>query len=386
VDDIVVGANDNAVGGMGAVYIHFMNTDGSIDSTATITNGTANTSSIAAEDHYGYAVESLGDLDGDGVVDIAVGAFANNGGGIDRGSVHIHFLNTNGSVKSTVEINDTTTNGPVLANSDYYGSSIANMGDLNSDGVIDIAVGAYADDAGGGNRGTVHIHYMNTDGSIDSTVEINDLTANGPVLANSDFYGFALINMGDLDGDGINDIAVGGSGDDGAGSDRGAVYISYLNSNGSVKSTVEINDTTTNGPVLANSDYYGSSIANMGDLDGDGIVDIAVGAYADDAGGGNRGTVHISYLNSNGSVKSTVEINDTTTTGPVLSNTDNYGISVANIGDLNGDGITDIAVGAWLDDAGGTDRGAVHIHFLDELTYTFSGNVYTDQGVTPIAD
>jgi hypothetical protein len=139
-----------------------MNTDGSIDSTATITNGTANTSSIAAEDHYGYAVESLGDLDGDGVVDIAVGAFANNGGGIDRGSVHIHFLNTNGSVKSTVEINDTTTNGPVLANSDYYGYSVANIGDLNQDGVQDLAVTAVWDDTGGTDRGAFYIHFMNT--------------------------------------------------------------------------------------------------------------------------------------------------------------------------------------------------------------------------------
>ncbi|MEC9063027.1 MAG: integrin alpha, partial [Thermoproteota archaeon] len=89
-----------------------------------------------------------------------------------------------GDVKSTVEINDSTTNGPTLANSDQFGISIANIGDLDGDGVNDLAVGARLDNDGGANRGAVHIIFMNTDGSVDSTVEINSSTTNGPTLTN----------------------------------------------------------------------------------------------------------------------------------------------------------------------------------------------------------
>ena len=118
------------------------------------------------------------------------------------------------------------------------------------------------------------------------------------------------------------------------------------NSEGSVKSTLEINDSTTNGPDLSNNDRFGWSVANIGDLDGNGITDIVIGATQDDAGGNNRGAVHIMFMNADGSVDSTVEINSDTTNGPTLTNTDQFGYSVENLGDLDGDGVNDLAVGA----------------------------------------
>ena len=121
-------------------------------------------------------------------------------------------MNTDGSVKSTVEIDDTTTNGPTLSDNDRFGTSIANIGDLNDDGVNDLAVGAYYDDEGGTNRGAVHIIFMNTDGSVDSTAEINDSTTNGPSLDDNDQWGRSVTNIGDLNDDGVDDLAVGADG------------------------------------------------------------------------------------------------------------------------------------------------------------------------------
>ena len=206
------------------------------------------------------------------------------------------------------------------------------------------------------------------DGDVKSTVEINDSTTNGPTLTNVDKFGISVANIGDLDGDGVNDLAVGADGDDDGGTDRGAVHILYMNTDGSVDSTVEINDSTTNGPELEDDDAFGRSVANIGDLDGDGVNDLIVGADKDNAGGANRGTIHIIHMNTDGSVKSTVEINNETTNGPSMSDQDFFGFAVANIGDLDGNGINDLAVGAFGDDGGtgvGNNSGAVHLIFLE---------------------
>ena len=369
VKDIAAGAIYDGTGGnkKGAVHIMFMESDGSVKSTAVINDSTENGPDLTGGDQFGYSVENLGDLDGDGVNDLAVGAINDDEGtGTNLGAVHIIFMNTDGSVASIVEINSSTTNGPSLAASDNFGTSIANIGDLNNDGVNDLAVGALGDDGGGTNRGAVHIMYMNTDGSVDSTVEINDSTENGPTLSDDDEFGTSIANIGDLNNDGVNDLAVGALGDDGGGTNRGAVHIMYMNTDGSVDSTVEINDSTENGPDLNSNDDFGESVENLGDLDGDGVNDLAVGASKDNANGNNDGTIHIMYMNTDGSVKSTVEINAGITNGPAVSATERFGKSIAEIGDFDSNCINDLAVGAYNADDPGNNRGEVHIIFMED--------------------
>ena len=364
VNDIVVGAiYDNGDDGLryGAVHIMFMNTDGSVSKTVEINSNTTNGPALSNNDYFGYSVANIGDLNGDGISDIVAGANGDDAGGFNRGAIHIMFMNTDGSVSQTVEINSNTTNGPALSNYDYFGYSVANIGDLNGDGISDIVVGADGDDAGGFNRGAIHIMFMNTDGSVSQTVKINGNTPNGPTLNDLDYFGRSIAYIGDLNGDGISDIVAGADGDDAGGFNRGAIHIMFMNTDGSVSQTVKINGNTPNGPTLNNQDYFGRSIAYIGDLNGDGTSDIAVGADGDDAGGFNRGAIHIMFMNTDGSVSQTVEINGNTTNGPTLNNQDYFGRSIAYIGDLNGDGTSDIAVGATGDDAGGDSRGTVHI-------------------------
>ena len=80
-------------------------------------------------------------------------------------------------------------------------------------------------------------------------------------------------------------------------------------------------------------------------MDGDGIADLAVGPF-DDTNGADRGAVHILFLNSDGTVKSRQKIASGTNGGPVFADGDRFGFSVASLGDLDGDGINDLAAGA----------------------------------------
>ena len=173
--------------------------------------------------------------------------------------------------------------------------------------------------------------------------------------------------MGDLDGDGVTDLAVGANGDSDGGPGRGAAWILFLNVDGTVKGQQKISDTQGGFTgTLDDSDWFGFSGAGLGDLDGDGVVDLAVGAALDDDGGLNRGAVWVLFLNANGTVKSWQKISNTqgNFTG-VLTDSNIFGSGIARIGDLNGDGVSELAIGAQGDDDGFVDAGAVWTLFLN---------------------
>ena len=382
VTDLAVGAyaDDTEGSNRGAVYVLLLNANGTVKSSLKIASGTNGVPTLADTDNFGNSVASLGDLDGDGVTDLAVGAFLDNTGGADRGAVYVLLLNASGTVKSSVKIASGTNGGPTLANYDQLGFSVASLGDLDGDGVTDLAAGAFTDDTNGTDRGAVYVLLLNANGTVKSSVKIASGTNGGPTLANIDRFGRSVASLGDLDGDGVTDLAVGAFTDDTNGADRGAVYVLLLNANGTVKSSVKIASGTNGGPTLADSDLFGGSVASLGDLDGDGVTDLAIGAFRDNTGGTDRGAVYAVLLNANGTVKSSVKIASGTNGGPTLANNDYFGISVASLGDLDGDGMSELAVGAIGDDTGGTNRGAVHVLFLKPQLFDFGDAPDTGAG------
>ncbi|MBI5220160.1 MAG: FG-GAP repeat protein [Bacteroidia bacterium] len=104
-------------------------------------------------------------------------------------------------------------------------------------------------------------------------------------LNNSDMFGFSVDAIGDLDNDGVVDMVVGAPRDDDGGTDRGAVYILFMNADRTVKSCQKISSTQGGFTgSLANGVLFGTAVSPLGDLDGDGVLDIAVGSEYDSDG------------------------------------------------------------------------------------------------------
>ncbi len=379
--DLAVGAPEDSPGG--ALWILFMNFDGTVKTHQKISAIDGNfINALNSYDNFGSSVALIGDLNGDGINDLAVGSDEDNDGDGSPGAIWILFMNFNGTVKSYQKISATEGNfSGMLDDRDEFGSSVVSIGDLNGDGIIDLAVGAPGDDDGGLSTGAVWILFMNTSGTVKSHQKIN-FYSSLPVKR-GDFFGSSVAFIGDLNGDGNGDLAVGAVGDDGwnSTSERGAVWILFLNSDGTVKASQEISNNSGNfSSLLDYSDNFGRAITFLGDINGDGIGDLLVGADGDYEGMSRFGAVWILFMNIDGTVKShrKINTNEGNFTG-MLNDSDHFGCSVSSLGDFNGDGTIDIVVGAYGDDDGGSDSGAVWILYMDAFPSDLDNDRILDQ-------
>lgn len=266
--------------------------------------------------HFGYAVSSAGDMNGDGYSDLLVGAPGYSTG---RGRLY-GFRGGSGGIEATAT---SIFNGTQA--SARLGTSVSLLGDVNADGYADVAVGAPLHDGSFTDGGQVLVFIGGAVAGSHFTSAYR--TYNGAQASAQ--LGFAVHTAGDANGDGISDLVIGIPEQGGQG--RFGVY-----QGGPDVLSTPTAAVWSQQPDIANA-IMGSSVSHAGDVNGDGFADVIVGLP-----GINEARV---YLGSSTGLSSTYWSATGSSAG------EDFGYSVSSAGDVNGDGYSDVVIGAYRYDS-----------------------------------
>jgi len=357
VQDLAVGAVGDDDGGdaTGAVWIAFLRTDRTVKGSAKISELRGGlVADLQDGDGFGRALSGLGDLDGDGIPDLCVGANEDDTGSTNAGSAYVLFLRRDGTVRGQHKI--TALSGDALdftpRRSSEFGASVAGMGDVDGDGIPDVAIGARFSNS-------VQVCFLRRDGTVRDSTNItyglNGFTDRATSFV--DLLGMSIANMGDFDGDGVNDLLVGAYGREFAGQDFvGGQYLWLLNRDGTCKRWFYYGseNMNTRSQTLGLHCDLGTACCGPGDIDGDGVRDLVVGAQRegwlsgfDREEGSKKGAAYVLLLNANGTIKTCQRLGDRV--GGFEYKIDDgarWGESLCALGDHDGNGLIDIAVGS----------------------------------------
>jgi hypothetical protein len=315
--DVIVGAPvfTNGQSGEGRVFVY----RGSPSGPVPLPVWTAESDQAGAS--FGYSVATAGDTNGDGFSDVVIGAYNYDNGETNEGRAYVYFGSGLGLAPSpawTRELNQASAG---------FGVSVATAGDVNGDGFADVIVGAYRYDNGETDEGRALVYQGSAAGPSTLaawTAESNQASA---------FFGRVVATAGDVNGDGRSDVLVGAYGYDNGQSDEGRVFVYYGGSAGLFIANWNVESDQADA-------LMGSSVATAGDVNGDGFSDLIVGAPSYDNGGINEGRAYVYLGSASGPGLSAAWTAEGNQSGV------HFGSSVGTAGDVNGDGFSDVIIGA----------------------------------------
>jgi hypothetical protein len=287
---------------------------------------------------FGRAVSTAGDVNGDGYADVIVGAHLYSNGQDSEGGAWV-FLGSSSGLSNASDNQDEGNQTNAM-----FGYSVATAGDVNGDGYADVIVGAPNFTNGEFQEGRAWVWHGSPDGiseSRDWDYEGNEENAR---------FGISVATAGDVDGDGYSDVIIGAYEKTVSVTDEGAALVFY-----GAASTLAEEPGWTKASNKLNA-FFGWSVRAAGDVNGDGWADIVVGAPGWDGGQQREGGAWIYHGTPSGP--------DPVPAWHVESDTMNasYGHAVDTAGDVNGDGYSDVIVGAPDMDNGESGEGLVFVY------------------------
>ena len=367
---------------------------------------------------FGRSVAGAGDVNGDGFVDIIIGAERTDiaGASDNRGRAYVVFGGetnldqidgADGTRDGVIEASEIDgSNGfkiDGVSDDDFLGTSVDTAGDVNGDGIDDLIIGA----AGFNQPGKAYVIF-GRDTAFAETIS-PEVTGNGDLSLvfeaagpnTDDRLGFSVSSAGDVNNDGFDDILLGAPDADplsGAmNNNEGAAYLidsapeslsDFDDNDGQVNGFLDLANLAGNGMVFRSfgvDQELGFAVSELGDINGDGFGDFAIGAPRDDPNSAqdddNEGLLHVVLGRSAPLLGTRSAASETGTTGFVIAGLDaqdRLGRAVAGGGDVNGDGFDDFIVSAPYADYNsfGPDTGEAYVIFGQQQ---FRRQVLVDQ-------
>ncbi len=356
-DDVIIGAPgyNNGEAFEGAAFLYYGSPGGLIDAPVVLEKN-------QAFSFFGFSVSTAGDVNGDGYDDVLVGSLFFSNGQTGEGGVFLYLGSASGidpNSAITLEVNQAGAR---------FGSSIASAGDVNGDGFGDVIIGASNYSDGEAGEGAAFVFYGSASGLNTTPGRILQVNQ-----ANSSF-GSAVAGVGDVNGDGFSDIVVGAPAYADGQHNEGHAFVYYGSASGIGAAPGLV--LQTDSPEA----FFGSAVSGAGDINSDGYPDVIIGAMYYSENVLNAGAAMIFLGSPTGLTGDAAEVLKGNQLGSL------FGGSLAGGGDANGDGFSDILVGASRYGEGQTNEGWVFLYYGNAVKNFKRNNpdLYNTDLVTPV--
>jgi len=369
-DDVLIGAWSENYNGAesGKVYLVLGGDDiYNMDESLTTANGSFY--GEAAGDKLGQAVDWAGDVNGDGYDDLIMGAEGNDDTAPNGGKAYI-FFGKSGNVWSQ-NIMAATADVELIGElaGEKAGVSVSAAGDVNGDGYDDVLIGAHNNSQLNPKAGKAYLVFGRPDSQWQSSIPLNECNASYMGEGSNDELGNIVAPAGDVNGDEYDDFLIGAYRDDESGGTQAGQTYLFLGRPGNWSKNQTGNAANASFIGEEPFDISGCWCDGAGDVNGDGLDDILIGARDHDGAGSGRGKVYLIFGKETGWGKNT-DLSNADGYWVGESDNDRFGICVSGAGDVNGDGYDDMVFGA---SGHSSDKGHVYL-MLGSASFTY-GNI-----------